>query len=148
MRDVKFASHSLYGRVNTAVKPPTSDVVPRRVVPITGDGNCLFRSIAYATGDDHVHVRRSVVHHLKRHWDRFGAFVADEERETYLDHMAHDGTWGDELALEAYHERTRVPIHVHDASTYRLCASYTTHADRAAKAVQLAYNGAHYDVFV
>lgn len=72
-----------------------------RVVPVEGDGNCLFRSVATAlahSGDDnvtHAIVRNRVVNFLRAFKDSFRV------DDAHIDRMAMHGVWGGEVELTA-----------------------------------------------
>ncbi|CCG82188.1 Predicted protein [Taphrina deformans PYCC 5710] len=70
---------------------------------ITGDGNCLFRSLADQVGEpnSHAQIRHNVVHYLRQCKDEFSLFV-EEDYDKYLDRMFNDGVYGDNLEIVAY----------------------------------------------
>ena len=68
---------------------------------VRGDGNCLFRALAYPRGD-HRTVRACVVRHMRARWKQFEPFVPEDVRDVYLAEMARDGVWGDHLVIEAF----------------------------------------------
>jgi hypothetical protein len=81
---------------------------------IIGDGNCLFRSLADQLGDSsisHAQIRHEVVTHLRRHAEMYAAFV-EEDFDVYLDRMAQDGVYGDNLEVvgfaNAYGRRVKI----------------------------------------
>ena len=100
---------------------------------IDGDGNCQFASVAFAMGDDAPSARQKAVAwirdhlHLEDYKDlRIGilnskvpdqgvdpARMSDvqdspedqaEKLRVYLERMEHDGTWGDNITLQALAE--------------------------------------------
>tara|TARA_B110000046_G_C12962566_1_gene385191 strand:- start:434 stop:859 length:426 start_codon:yes stop_codon:yes gene_type:complete len=127
------------------------------VVRMAGDGNCLFRALAHPHGDHRV-VRACVVRHMRERWHAdYAPFVDARERGTYLDAMAEDGTWGDELVLRAFARLARVPVRVHAAEPpHPLLSAYgedgrapsARRRAAAAAARALTYDGAHYDVLL
>ncbi|ORY85718.1 hypothetical protein BCR37DRAFT_391478 [Protomyces lactucae-debilis] len=71
---------------------------------IAGDGNCLFRSLADQLGESemtHAQIRHEVVEYLRKHPDTYAAFV-EEDFDTYLDRMAQDGVYGDNLEIVGF----------------------------------------------
>jgi hypothetical protein len=71
-----------------------------------GDGNCLFRAFARALEGgqrDHSEVREGAVHWIRGHSSEFAPFIPAryEGLDGYLVDMARDGTWGDNLMLQA-----------------------------------------------
>lgn len=87
-------------------KPLFQNSTPSSIARITGDGNCLFRSVAYSLAgcdDEHHAVRRSVVEFEKK----FGNHLRELQRfskadwEEHVNKMASDGEWGTETELLA-----------------------------------------------
>mmetsp|Transcript_21777 Transcript_21777/g.67023 ORF Transcript_21777/g.67023 Transcript_21777/m.67023 type:complete len:271 (+) Transcript_21777:582-1394(+) len=81
-----------------------------------GDGNCQFRSFSFNLFGAQSHyavVRSAAVAHLRTHADFFSVFF-DGEREwkRYLEGMAKNKTWGDELTLRAVVEAYGCVAHV------------------------------------
>lgn len=85
------------------------------VVPMEGDGNCLFRALAHPERD-HAQVRASVARHLSDHWATYSCFVCEKERDGYLRAMATPGVWGDELALSAYSDLYEEAVEVYQGA--------------------------------
>lgn len=81
---------------------------------ITGDGNCLFRSLADQIGEPNTHgqIRHDVVKWLRDRNDEFAVFV-EEEYSSYLDRMAQDGCYGDNLEIVAYSRLTGKAIKIY-----------------------------------
>lgn len=56
------------------------------IVPITGDGNCLFRAFSYllsGTEDYHEQMRSTIVNELKEHHSFYGSYMAKNEVCSY-----------------------------------------------------------------
>eukprot|EP00928_Gymnodinium_smaydae_P064626 TRINITY_DN47909_c0_g1_i1.p1 TRINITY_DN47909_c0_g1~~TRINITY_DN47909_c0_g1_i1.p1 ORF type:complete len:314 (-),score=58.75 TRINITY_DN47909_c0_g1_i1:130-1020(-) len=87
-----------------------------RSLHMKADGNCQFRSLAFNLfGSQHYHAytRKAVVRHMLKHKEFFGAFFSDERRfQKYLQGMACDTTWGDELTLRAAVEVYACVLHL------------------------------------
>lgn len=65
----------------------------RRVIPIRGDGNCLFRSVSYSiygTQDRHREIRLSVVERIVEHWHRYKDFIIGDRSYGFHMYTAHD----------------------------------------------------------
>mmetsp|Transcript_13325 Transcript_13325/g.17800 ORF Transcript_13325/g.17800 Transcript_13325/m.17800 type:complete len:352 (-) Transcript_13325:1426-2481(-) len=90
------------------------------------DGNCQFRAISfelYNSQEYHLYIRAKLVEYLRAHADTFAAFVGDQQDFlNYLDTMAKDRSWGDELTLQACCDCFSVDIHVitTESSNYHL----------------------------
>lgn len=70
---------------------------------ISGDGNCLFRSLSDQLGESNTHaqIRHDVVQYLRQHSDEFSVFV-EEDYSRYVDRMSIDGVYGDNLEVVAF----------------------------------------------
>ncbi|GFY76407.1 OTU domain-containing protein [Trichonephila inaurata madagascariensis] len=78
-----------------------------KIYSITGDGNCLFRAMAYfALGrqNEHAFVRQQVVKYICDHWDRFKNFVPELDKAVYRKRMNSLGTFGSEAEIVAFTE--------------------------------------------
>ena len=90
------------------------------VIEIEGDGNCMFRSIAFFIDNDeekHLRYRRLAVQHVNLHKEEFGNFltlVFDGSLEQYLEKMKNSGTWGGHLELQALSIVLGRNIHVYN----------------------------------
>ncbi|KAG8186540.1 hypothetical protein JTE90_020843 [Oedothorax gibbosus] len=90
------------------------------IIPIEGDGNCLFRCMAhYVLGnqEDHVIVRHMVVNNVCNNWDNFKSFVPDEDMEKYRQHMEENGTYGSEMEIVSFVDVFRCTIKIFFKST-------------------------------
>ncbi|CAE7802538.1 OTU11 [Symbiodinium sp. CCMP2592] len=87
-----------------------------QMLEMEGDGNCQFRSMAFnlfGKQDYHASPRQAAVKHMKKHSDFFGVFFeTGAEFSRYLQNMARNGTWGDELTLRAVVEAYGCVAHV------------------------------------
>lgn len=121
---------------------------PLRVVTIQGDGNCLFRALAYPS-NQHQMVRRCLTDHLAANWEWFKEFLTDKQREDYTLRMQQDGVWGDELVIKAFSDLARVNVFVTDAATGDTISEYRPkHPCPSLAPCHLRYNGVHYDRLV
>lgn len=70
---------------------------------ITGDGNCLFRSLSDQLGESNTHdqIRFEVVEYLRAHKDEFSVFI-EEDYDTYVDRMGNNGVYGGNVELVAF----------------------------------------------
>ena len=77
-------------------------------VRVDGDGNSQFRALSlglYEREDRHAEVRANIVQHLRENSERYFQFV--ERGEVFVDYVnriAQDGQWGDEITLQAFVE--------------------------------------------
>ena len=69
-----------------------------------GDGNCQFRSLAYAVGLDpetgHRILRENVVRELIDQRELYSEYV-EGSYDDYIERMLYDGQWGDHVTLQA-----------------------------------------------
>lgn len=95
---------------------------------VDGDGNCLFYSLSwelYSTVAEHAAVRRQIIEYLRgpgrNSLEAFYAPVNPSQPATfneYLDYMAKDQTWGDNLTLQAAANLYNKKIHVLTADRF------------------------------
>ncbi len=85
--------------------------------PVSGDGNCLFRSVAHQIyGDDRYHniVRQKCMDYMESEADFFSQFVVGgkETFHLYLQAKRLDGCWGDDPEIEAICELYNRPAEI------------------------------------
>lgn len=112
------------------------------VLEAEGDGNCQFRSLAqqlYGTQERHPELRARAVQHMRDNPADFEAFLG-EELYGYIEGMAWDGTWGDELTLRALCDSLGVTINLVTSSEANWFLSYKPQtASRPGTEAFLAY---------
>jgi len=82
--------------------------------PVEADGNCQFRALAlqlHGNEDEHAKVRSATVEWLKRMQERYCDFI-HEPFEDYLNRMACNGEWGDNVTLQAASDMLHRDIHI------------------------------------
>jgi hypothetical protein len=83
---------------------------------VEGDGNCLFRACSFelfGIEDKFRYVREKAVRHMANNSDDYSPYCGTEEDfKKYLEDMARNFTWGDELTLRAICEVFGVHIHI------------------------------------
>lgn len=110
-----------------------------------GDGNCLFHSLSYPSGN-HRMVRACIVRYISNHWNEFREFVVTEERGDYIQQMIRPGTWGDELVLRAFSDLAERRVRVYDHRLQTVIAEYGDHDGHPT--VHVRFSGCHYDVLL
>jgi len=91
---------SLEARIQLQAVLERHNVEARKVI---GDGNCQFRALSVVLfGDEsrHAMIRQHVVAQLRLLSGRYEDFV-HEPFDDYLERMARDGSWGDNVTLQA-----------------------------------------------
>ncbi|GFS58154.1 OTU domain-containing protein [Trichonephila inaurata madagascariensis] len=69
-----------------------NDTFPCKVVPIDGDGSCLFSSISYllcGNVQSSFVVQHAVVDYIISNWDRFKVFTHDHKGNNYIPREAY-----------------------------------------------------------
>jgi len=133
-----------------------------------GDGNCQFYAIAehvtpiskrVQDGDDdqadkHACVRCEVCEYIKANAEEFSMYLDTDETEgldEYLEEMKQDGTWGDNLTLQAAAELYKLEIVMFrftgkSGTPFRMCIS-PKNTEQGTQTIYLAYwMNQHYDV--
>ncbi|KAG7391122.1 hypothetical protein PHYPSEUDO_005889 [Phytophthora pseudosyringae] len=104
------------------------------VVPISKDGNCLFRAISdqlYTNEHFHEDIRRRLVDFIEREEKLFQPFVEDEEVGDYCTRLRADGEWGGHLELYAAARLFNIHIVVHTGPVRRLRVTNDEEGDAA-----------------
>jgi OTU domain-containing protein 5 len=84
------------------------------IVPMAGDGNCLFRAVAlqvYGDVEMHSDVRAQVCDFMERDVEHFGAFL-DEPLSDYINRKRRDGVHGNNPEIQAVSELFNRPVEV------------------------------------
>ncbi|CAM9636925.1 unnamed protein product [Choristocarpus tenellus] len=88
-----------------------------RIKYITGDGNCLFRSIAdqlEGKQHEHVDVRQKIMDYMEKNRDTFEPYMEDDEPfDAYIKRLRRNGEWGGHQELFAASQLLKVNILVH-----------------------------------
>ena len=83
----------------------------RKVKPISGDGNCLFRALAfvlYGSEMCHEKVHELLVQFVSQNQDSFRPYIGDFER--YLSHMRCTRVWGTAVEILATASLLQIPV--------------------------------------
>ena len=85
-----------------------------------GDGNCLFRSLAFIVHENqdmHVKTREDITRFIKQHKHMFQPYLTqDRNIDRHLHNMAKPGTWGTQVELLGAATLYQVPIYVASTS--------------------------------
>ncbi|KAH9105246.1 hypothetical protein LEN26_014838 [Aphanomyces euteiches] len=125
------------------------------IVPVEGDGNCLFRSVSHQLyGDDRHHtlVRKFCMDYMELEKEYFEPFVVGDMAAflRYVNHKRHDAVWGDDPELQAicelYDRSAEVFAYDAQVGAKRL---RTFHENSERPSICLSfYGGGHYDSLV
>jgi hypothetical protein len=130
-------------------------IIEADVIPIKGDGNCLFRSIAKSEnpGFNDLELnavireyRRAVTDHICQN-----GFLGGNERDAYCEQekMMRDGEWGGEREVAALADILKRPIGVYIQKYPRIFMTGKSYVygDSVYKIpIHLRYDGTHYEL--
>lgn len=118
---------------------------------VLGDGNCQFRALAdqlapYYSQECHENVRAAVVQQLRCVPDRYRPFVT-EDYDEWVDRMAADKEWGNEITLRAAADAFGVEIHVFadNLGEGQLYSSYEPVKKKMDKLIRLVFRSVRGD---
>jgi len=90
------------------------DLYNLKLRPVMADGNCQFRALSvqlYGNEAHHAAIRQRLIQQLVEKRDRYeGSHLGTFEE--YVERMARDGEWGDNLTLQAASDLLNCDIHV------------------------------------
>jgi hypothetical protein len=118
--------------------------VYRNIVPMLGDGNCLFRSLSYSTPETHNELRQRLVRYLMQNLPKYKGFVEDCDMGMYSQCMGKDGVWGDELMIRVFCDSSLGKVNVYDSQTLNVISTYFPHTCKK-EDTHIVFNGFHYD---
>jgi OTU domain-containing protein 5 len=123
-----------------------------KIIPVNGDGNCLFRSVSHQLyGDDSFHqlIRETAMHYISMERGYFSQFIIGgiEKIEDYITQMSRSGNWGDDLEIQAMSEIYDKAFNIFAYSSKPI---RTFHEDQGTgRPIRLAYHGqSHYNSIV
>ncbi|XP_014509808.1 OTU domain-containing protein 3 isoform X2 [Vigna radiata var. radiata] len=124
------------------------DALGLRIVEVTADGNCFFRSLAdqlEGNEEEHKKYRSLVVKHILDNREIFEPFIEDEVPfDQYCQSMENDGTWAGHMELQAASLVTRCNICIHRHMSPRWYIR--NFDDHGVRMVHLSYHdGEHYN---
>ncbi|CAG9312101.1 unnamed protein product [Blepharisma stoltei] len=127
------------------------------IVPIRGDGNCLYRSLAQIlTGDqsNHSSIRQLIADHIERNSDRYNEALQDildsDHRQTinqYIQNIREPSYWGGDLEISAASELFDLNIAIHSEMLRDPFIIST--GENTNQTIHLLYtNGNHFDALI
>tara|TARA_Y100000310_G_scaffold342930_1_gene448292 strand:- start:1852 stop:2277 length:426 start_codon:yes stop_codon:yes gene_type:complete len=137
-----------------------------RLVPVAGDGNCFFHSIAYGLKTNHKVLREMCALFVRECPDHKiqDAPVADwirweSERDvmSYSKRMRQNGIWGGAIEISCLCHMLNLIIEVYvrvNHTKFRRIARFEyeqchdIHGDAKPKIIKICYTGAHFDALV
>lgn len=130
------------------------------LVPVLGDGNCLFRSVShqiYKTDQYHDLIRQSVMDYMELHADFYSSFIEGglEQFPFYINAKRMNACWGDDPEIQAICEiyNRRAEIWTYDANCgakkLRTFHEIAMSCESNFPPIRLSfYGGGHYDSIV
>jgi OTU domain-containing protein 5 len=94
-----------------------------RIIEVGGDGNCLFRSIAFqAYGDEELHkmIRGKCMDYILNEKEYFKDFIIGGDVtsvEAYVQKKRLNAVWGDDVEIQALSELYNRPIEIYAYSS-------------------------------
>lgn len=86
----------------------------RGIVPILGDGNCLFRALSkltYGSEEWHSFMRQTLVEFVSLNHEVFQSYCTEDITD-HLSKTKHDRRWGTHVELQAAASLLKLPIYV------------------------------------
>ncbi|XP_052724772.1 OVARIAN TUMOR DOMAIN-containing deubiquitinating enzyme 7 isoform X3 [Vigna angularis] len=144
----KFEVKKLGKRADTSQFRTQLDALGLRIVEVTADGNCFFRSLAdqlEGNEEEHKKYRSTVVKHILDNREMFEPFIEDEVPfDEYCQSMENEGTWAGHMELQAASLVTRSNICIHRHMSPRWYIR--NFDDHGVRMVHLSYHdGEHYN---
>lgn len=87
----------------------------RKIHPILGDGNCLFRALSYLIfweEDYHQQIRKLLIDFIVLNRDIFSKYCKEHTLEQHVAHIKYDATWGTDIEIRAAAAYLQRPIYV------------------------------------
>ena len=84
----------------------------------SSSGDCFFASMGhslYSNADLHVQIRSAGITHMINHPELYIESVAYESREHYIQEMSKQGTWCDNIIIQAVANALSCTIHINDS---------------------------------
>ena len=91
------------------------DSYDRKIHPILGDGNCLFRALSYLIfwkEDYHQQMRKLLIEFIVLNCDTFCKYCKEHSLEEHVAHMKYDTIWGTDIEIHAAAAYLQRPIYV------------------------------------
>lgn len=84
-----------------------------------GGGDCFFRAVAHQLHGDpnfHLNIRALGVHYLREYPERFIESNSENSWLEYLTNMSQQGTWCDNLIIQAVADKLNIRIHITESN--------------------------------
>ena len=90
-----------------------------RPLDVGGGGDCFFRAVAHQLYGDpnfHLNIRALGVDYLREHPERFIESNSENSWLEYLTNMSQQGTWCDNLIIQALADKLNIRIHITESN--------------------------------
>ena len=87
----------------------------RKIYPILGDGNCLFRALSqllFEKEDYHQQIRKVLIEILILNSEVFSKYCTDSSLDEHVAHMKYETIWGTDIEIRAAASYLQLPIFV------------------------------------
>ena len=82
---------------------------------VGGSGDCFFKSVShqlYGTADLHLEIRMAGISHLQNYPELYIESISDDSWNNYIQHMSKQGTWCDNIIMQAVANACNCVIHI------------------------------------
>ena len=82
---------------------------------VGGSGDCFFKSVShqlYGTADLHLEIRMAGISHLQNYPELYIESISDDSWNNYIQHMSKEGTWCDNIIMQAVANACNCVIHI------------------------------------
>lgn len=86
---------------------------------VDGEGDCLFKSTShqlYGDSNHHAEIRATAVRFLSDNPNRFIENIVGTSWNHYLCNMSHQGTWADNIVIQAISDSMQLKINIVESS--------------------------------
>ena len=124
------------------------------IVPVDGDGNCLFRSVShqlYANESFHQVIRETTMRYISLEKEYFSQFIIGglEKIDEYIEQMSKNGAWGDDIEIQAMSEIYDKAFNVFVYSNTPIRTFHEDNISEGKQVIRLAYHGGcHYNSII
>ena len=117
-----------------------------QVHEVTGDGNCQFRAIEFQLKDTPINynykeLRNIAVKYVERHPEKFEKFIVKNSIDSYVSKMKENGTWGDQLTLQALSNKLNLIINIfsHKSKDWDVVVIPNRNVTRSTKKISITH---------
>lgn len=123
-----------------------------KIVPVDGDGNCLFRSVSHQIYTDesfHQIIRETAMRYISLEREYFSQFIIGglDKIDEYIYEKSKNGSWGDDIEIQAMSEIYNRSFNIFVYSNTPIRTFHEDHGQ--GRPIRLAYHGGcHYNSII